>query len=165
MFLHVSVILSTGWGVVVSQHALQVSRPTPRGEVEGSGRGRGSPGPHPRRKLRGLAWGVVSRPIPGGGLLQGGLLLGGCLLPGGCVCSQGGVWRPPCDGYCCGRYASYWNAFLLNLFCELSKIDLLIVKDCPILVLVLMTRSPRLILYLASDIGWPNLETCSNLST
>ena len=46
---------------VVSQHALQVSRPTPRGEVEGSGWGglqahtpgvsrpipRGSPGPHP----------------------------------------------------------------------------------------------------------------------
>ena len=34
-----------GAGVVVSQHALQVSRPTPRGEVEGSGLG-GSPGPH-----------------------------------------------------------------------------------------------------------------------
>ena len=31
---------------VVSQHALQVSRPTPKGEVEGSGLG-GSPGPHP----------------------------------------------------------------------------------------------------------------------
>ena len=28
---------------------------------------------------------------------------GGGLLPGG---------DPPCDGYCCGRYASYWNAFL-----------------------------------------------------
>ena len=25
-----------------------------------------------------------------------------------------GVWRPPRDGYCCGRYASYWNAFLLS---------------------------------------------------
>ena len=36
MFLHVSVILSGGG---VSQHALQVSRPTPKGEVEGSGRG------------------------------------------------------------------------------------------------------------------------------
>ena len=46
-----------------------------------------------------------------------------------------------------------WQKFL-NLFCELSKIDLLIVKDCPILVLVLMTRSPRLILHPASDIGW-----------
>ena len=31
---------------VVSRHALQVSRPTPKGKVEGSGLG-GSPGPHP----------------------------------------------------------------------------------------------------------------------
>ena len=23
---------------------------------------------------------------------------------------------PPADGYCNGRYASYWNAFLLNVF-------------------------------------------------
>ena len=30
---------------------------------------------------------------------------GGCLVPGGCG-------DPPRDGYCCGRYASYWNAFL-----------------------------------------------------
>ena len=74
MFLHVSVILFTrGWhpsmpcrspkGGGLSQHALQVSRPTPRGElegsglwgglqahtqgeVEGSGLWEGSPGPH-----------------------------------------------------------------------------------------------------------------------
>ena len=66
MILHVSVILFTGGGSgipvciaggipaglaaglqgVVSQHALQGSRPTPRGEVEGSVL-RGSPGPHP----------------------------------------------------------------------------------------------------------------------
>ena len=37
---------------VVSQHALQVSRPTPRREVEGDlARGQ-SQGPHPRGKLR-----------------------------------------------------------------------------------------------------------------
>ena len=24
--------------------------------------------------------------------------------------------HPPADGYCCGRYASYWNAFLLESF-------------------------------------------------
>ena len=51
-----------GGGVVVSQHALQVSRPTPRGEVEGSGLGGGvSPAPHPGGKLRGLqaqTWGL-----------------------------------------------------------------------------------------------------------
>ena len=40
-----------------------------------------------------------------GGQLSGG---GGCLLQEG---SGPGGWRPPCDGYCCGRYASYWNAF------------------------------------------------------
>ena len=54
-------------------------------------------------------------------------LAGGCLLLGGLlwgeVCSWGGAWswgwgvwwRPPSDGYCCGRYASYWNAFLLSI--------------------------------------------------
>ena len=41
-----------------------VSRPTPRGEVEGSDLG-GYPGPHPEGKLRGLAWGV-SRLTPRG---------------------------------------------------------------------------------------------------
>ena len=65
MFLYVSVILLRGGGGipacigggipacfaaglqgvgVVSQYALQVSRPTPRGEVEGSGRGGAHPG-------------------------------------------------------------------------------------------------------------------------
>ena len=56
---------------VVSQHALQVSRPTPRGEVEGD-----------------LARGV-SRPTPGGGwLLQGGLLWEVC-SQGGCLLQRG----------------------------------------------------------------------------
>ena len=66
MFLHMSVshsVHGVGSGIPaclaglqgggVSQHALQISRPTPKGEVEGSGWGvsrptpRGSPGPHP----------------------------------------------------------------------------------------------------------------------
>ena len=25
--------------------------------------------------------------------------------------------HPPADGYCCGQYASYWNAFLLEICC------------------------------------------------
>ena len=70
-----------------------------------------------------------------GGLLPGCLLLGGawsqsgvCSLggpgPGGRGCLVlGGVGIPACteanpprrDGYCCGRYASYWNAFLLDI--------------------------------------------------
>ena len=57
--------------------------------------GGGGPGPHPRGKLRGI-W-----------LEQGCLLWGG-----GCLLRGGGCGDPLCDGYCCGRYASYWNAFL-----------------------------------------------------
>ena len=45
-------------GGVVSQHALQVSRPTPRGEVEGSGQG------GLQAYTQGESWGVW----PGGGL-------------------------------------------------------------------------------------------------
>ena len=46
-------------------HVLQVSRPTARGEVEGSGLVGGSPGPQPGGEVEGL--GGVSRPTPGGG--------------------------------------------------------------------------------------------------
>ena len=84
-------------------------------------------------------------PGPGGGVCsQGGLLPGGS--PPGDAWSQGGAWSwgvsapggylfrgmsvprgvgisacteadpPGRDGYCCGRYASYWNAFLLMIF-------------------------------------------------
>ena len=63
---------------------------------------------------------------------------GGGLLPhprgvcvwsrGVCAWSWGGVGIPACteaatlpgrDGYCCGRYASYWNAFLFDLLYKL----------------------------------------------
>ena len=96
-------------GGVVSQLALQVSRPTPRGEVEGSGGPGGSPGPHLRGKLRGLAGGV-SRPTPGGG--SPGPHTGGCIP----ACTEADPPPPPPDGYCCGQYVSYWNAFLLQRF-------------------------------------------------
>ena len=60
---------------------------------------------------------------------QGNMFTGVCLSTGGAVprpgggsgpsggrwgaCSGGGVpGGAPSDGYCCGRYASYWNAFL-----------------------------------------------------
>ena len=129
MFLHVCVCprgmhcrwypsmpCSRSRGGMVSQHALQVSRPTPRGEVEGSGWGgvsRPTPGgvPAPRRGclLRG-----VSRPTLGEDACSRGSAPRGVPAPGG-ACSGGllpGGSRPPYDGYCCGQYASYWNAFL-----------------------------------------------------
>ena len=124
-------ILSTG-GVlsqhalqVVSQHALQgfqvhtqggslggsgqggVSRPTPKGEVEGDlvqahsqgevDRGSG-PGPHQRGKLRGIWPGGVPAPTVGDSLKSSG----GATAPGGCLL-MGGV-ETPRDGYCCGQY-------------------------------------------------------------
>ena len=42
---------------------------------------------------------------------------GGCLLQEG-VSGPGGCVHPHPDGYCCGRYASYWNAFL-SVLCAL----------------------------------------------
>ena len=46
---------------------------------------------------------------------MGGAWSQGVPTPGGCVpCGD-----PLPDGYCCGRYASYWNAFLLLIYCGL----------------------------------------------
>ena len=43
---------------------------------------------------------------------------GGGAWSGGGVCSGGwgGLVETPPDGYCCGRYASYWNATCFFLF-------------------------------------------------
>ena len=70
------------------------SKPRPRGEVGGSDWG-GCLGPEPGGRLGGLARAVQAH-------TQGGFKP----RPEGCV--QG-------CGFCCGRYASYWNAFLLNI--------------------------------------------------
>ena len=68
--------------------------------------------PYPGGRLRGLAGGV-SRPIPReevGGSGQGGSPGPG---PGVYPSMHRGRPQPP-EGYCCGRYASYWNAFLFH---------------------------------------------------
>ena len=57
-------------------------------------------------------------PAPGG-LLLGGACSGGCLLwgvsaPRGFCFGGCGELPLKADGYCCGRYASYWNAFLFR---------------------------------------------------
>ena len=82
-----------------------------------------SPGPHPRGKLRGLAWGGLQAHTQGElrGLAWGGLQAHTWGSPsphfGGCpACTEADTL--PADSYCCGWYASYWNAFL---FVETSK--------------------------------------------
>ena len=71
----------------------------------------------PGGKLRGLARGV-SR-ITSKGKVEGspGPHLGGSPgpHPGG-VLSQHALKQTPPDSYCCGQYASYWNAFLFCFF-------------------------------------------------
>ena len=75
--LHVSVILSTRGGGVVSQHALQVSR------LAGAG---GVSRPTPKREVQGIWPGGVSSPTPKGEV-EGGLArcpgphLGGGVYP------------------------------------------------------------------------------------
>ena len=52
-------------------------------------------------------------PIPGG-LVPGGLVLVG-FGPRGVLVLEGCLDEAPDNGYSCGRYASYWNAFLFEL--------------------------------------------------
>ena len=76
---------------------------------------------------RGVCSGVCSSVCSGGGGVPGGdeaptpapggVWSGRVPAPRGSVCSRGCLlWGvpggDPPNGYCCGRYASYWNAFL-----------------------------------------------------
>ena len=73
------------------------------------------PDPHPGGSLRGLAGGV-SRPTPRVEVQGSGQEGSPGPHPGGG--SQHALRQiPPPDGYCCGWYASYWNAFL---FCYVA---------------------------------------------
>ena len=76
---------------------LGASRPIPWGRLGGLAGGGGFPGPYP-----GGSWRVWPGGAPGPGL-------GGVCIP---ACTEADI--PPADGYCCGRYASYWNAFLFS---------------------------------------------------
>ena len=87
------------------------------------------PGGGLQAHTQGGSWGVwpggVSRPTPRGG--SWGVWPGGVSRPipkgvsrhtptGGYPSMHWGRHPPPADGYCCGRYASYWNAFLFWFF-------------------------------------------------
>ena len=79
------------------------------------------PGPHPRGKL----WGIRSRPTPKGEIqgdqiqahTQGGNSGGSDPGPHPRGKFRGIRTSPPLDDYCCGRYTSYWNAFLFIDIC------------------------------------------------
>ena len=85
------------WGLGVSQHTLQVSRPTPKGDVEGD-LARGVSRPTPKGEVEGDLAGWVSRPTPRGrGVSRptpGGYLLWGYVCSRG-VAAPGGVETPP----------------------------------------------------------------------
>ena len=51
----------------------------------------------------------------------------GRYIPQDQVHPRAGTPSPPGDGYCCGRYASYWNAFLFSLN-SVTKIFVRIIK-------------------------------------
>ena len=134
MFLHVSVILSTGEGGAIPAclaaglqgRGLYPSMPCrfPGPHPGGGSWGRSGQGvsrPTPKGKLRGIWPGGSPGPHPRGKLR--GIWPGGCLqahtqrvsrpTPGGGL-SQHALRQTPPNGCCCGWYASYWNAFLLS---------------------------------------------------
>ena len=79
------------------------------------------PGPHPGRN-----WGGIrSRPTPKGEIqgdqVQANIQVG----------NFGGIRTRPPDDYCCGRYVSYWNAFLfLNIYMLINLFRIIIMTHC-----------------------------------
>ena len=126
IFLHLSVILFMGGGGIPACITGGIPACLAAG-LQGGGIPAclavlgGCPGPHPGGKLRGLARGGLQAHTQGG--LQAHTWEGlqahtwwGVYrpTPGGCIpaCTEADTPPPPVDGYCHGRYASYWNAFL-----------------------------------------------------
>ena len=124
IFLHLSVILFTG-GVYLSAWWDTTPRETPVRETPGD------TGERPVRILLEciivqfmiwVYWCLFQLLLPANQVLGKVIFSEACVKNsvhrgGGAwsqgVCSQGGTcWRPPRDGHCCSRYASYWNAFL-----------------------------------------------------
>ena len=96
---------------MVSQHALQVPRPTPRGKVEASGRGGGLQAHTRGGEVEGSGLGGVSRPTPRGEV-EGSGWKG--VSPGP---HPGGLQAhpPPADGYFCGHPTGMHSCFLSDI--------------------------------------------------
>ena len=118
MFLHLSVILSTGGGGVWFSACLDTTPPRSRHpqpqQMATVADGMHPTGMHSCYRLQMKLWegnvftGVcdsVQRGVPGSGR--------GVPGPRGCLVEN----PPPPDGYCCRQYASYWNAFFFGNAC------------------------------------------------
>ena len=78
---------------------------------------------HTQREIEG---GIRSRPTPKGEIqgdqVQANIQVGN---------SGGSGPDPPPDDYCCGRYVSYWNAFLfLNIYMLINLFRIIIMTHC-----------------------------------
>ena len=122
IFLHLSVILFIGGGIPACLAGLQ-------GGLQAHTQG-GGWGVWPGRSLQAHTQVGVSRPTPGGssptpGGSPGPHLEGGLQAhtqgEGGGVFQHALRQNPPADGYCYGRYAPSWNAFLLPATTKLGQ--------------------------------------------
>ena len=103
-------------------------------------------------------------PGPGGSAPRGCLVSGGCLVLGvGGLVSQHALRQTPSPGrnsHWCGRYASYWNAFLF-CFGDLLKFivvinSVMLFQYCPI------GKHERLFLHKNSELKWGLLSVTHN---
>ena len=109
------------------------TRETPQAHTQGGNWAESDPGPHPRGKLRGDQ---IQAHTQGGN--SGG----------------SGPDHPPHDDYCCGRYASYWNAFLfLNNF---TWSDILKYLFCLRVVIYSITPHHLVYIYVSQNLNISN---------
>ena len=73
-----------------------------------------------------LHWGKHPPPPGQGVMLCFYTFLSVILFTGVCAWSRGGgcLVETPRDGYCCGRFASYLNAFLFNFLSKIHNLNL-----------------------------------------
>ena len=72
-----------------------------------------------------LSTGAGGRGMPGLGGGSAPWRRGICSWEGGSAPGGGCLVETPWDGYCCGRYAYYWNAFLFYIISESTDLGLM----------------------------------------